>query len=123
MKSVLLDTNFILTCIKEKIDLFHDIKMKGIEILIPSQVIREIEKISKTNKKFSKDAEVALKLLKVNKFKKIDLEESYVDKGIKRFADKNKEIIIATLDRELKVKLKNKLITIRRKRIEIVSFL
>jgi len=47
MKQAILDTNFILTCVKQKIDFFEWFNLNGIEILIPLEVINEIKKIKK----------------------------------------------------------------------------
>ena len=72
MKQVILDTNFILTCIKQKIDFFEEINLMGVQILIPKQVIQEIKNISKSKKKrhFKEDAKLSLKLLEKNSYKK-----------------------------------------------------
>ena len=77
---------------------------KILTIIIPRQIIRELKKIMDSSKKlhFKKDAEIALKILEKNSFKKIDLIGKTVDKGIINFAKKDKKIIIATLDKELK---------------------
>ncbi len=53
MKKVILDTNFIVTCVKQKIDFFEDIKLQGIKILIPKQVIKETENLKTSNAKLS----------------------------------------------------------------------
>ena len=127
MKQVILDTNFILTSLKEKIDFFEEIKFLGMKILISKQVINEIERIVNSKKKlhFRKDAILALKFLEKNKtsFRKINL-LSYgknTDKRIKNFADKNKNIVVATLDKQLKQKIKNPKLVIRgKKRLEVV---
>ena len=65
MKYAILDTNFILTCVKQKIDFFEDIKLMGFQIVIPKQVINEIEKVSSSKKKLHvrDDALLSLKLL------------------------------------------------------------
>ena len=123
MKQTILDTNFILTCIKQKIDFFEDIRFEGIQIIIPKQVINEIKKIadSKQKLKFRENAKLALKLLEKNKFKKIDLGKGHVDKRIINYSKDNKNIIVATLDKELKNKIKNlKLVIRRKKKLEIV---
>ena len=123
MKKVILDTNFILTCVKQKIDFFENIKFMGLKILIPKQVIKEIEKITNSKKKlhFREDAKLALKLLERSSFKEVDLKEKYVDKGLMQFSEKNKDIIVATLDKELKNKIKNPKLVIRsKKKLEII---
>jgi len=119
MKKVILDTNFILSCIKQKIDFFEDIKFKGLKILIPIQVIKELEFFSESDKKlhFKEDAKIALKILKIKKFEKINLGKGKVDDLIVNFAKENQGIIIATLDQELKNKLQNSKLVIRKKKI------
>ena len=123
MRQVILDTNFILTCVKQKIDFFQELKLMGIKIIIPAQVIDELRKILNSKKKlrFRDNAKVSLNLFKKNKFKKIDLSEKYVDKALINFAKKHPRIIIATLDRELKKKIKNPKLIIRgKKNLEII---
>lgn len=121
MKKVLLDTNFILSGIRKKIDFFEDIKFMGLKIIIPNQAINEIKRISESKKKlrFREEAKLALALLEKNEFEKIDLENNYVDKGIINFIEKNPDCIVATLDAELKKKVKSKLV-IRGKKLEIL---
>lgn len=123
MKQVLLDTNFILTCIKQKIDFFEEIKFSGMGVLIPEQVIGEIKKIvnSKQKAHSRETAEIALRILDKHRFKKVKLDKKNVDKGIKCFADKNKDIVVATLDRELKKKIKRQKLVIReKKKLEVI---
>lgn len=115
MKQALLDTNFILSCIKQKIDFFEELKLMGIQILIPGQVIAEIQRLKNPN------AQLALKLLEKNKFKKIDIGSGHVDKKIIQYLAGKPKIILATLDRELKNKIKNQKLVIReKKRLEVV---
>ncbi len=115
MKSALLDTNFILTCIKQKIDFFEELKFMGLGILIPAQVIRELKNLK------IPESEFALKFLNKNDFREIDIGKGEVDRRIKLFAEKNPEILVATLDKELQKNLKNKKIIIRgEKKLEII---
>jgi rRNA-processing protein FCF1 len=123
MKKVILDSSFILSCVKQKIDFFEDIKLMGLQILIPDQVINEIKGIVNSKKKlhFREDAKLALRLIEKNTFEKIDLKSKSVDKAIINFANENLEIIVATLDKEIKEKIKNQKLVIRRKKhLEIV---
>jgi len=123
MKQAILDTSFILTCIKQKIDFFEQIENEGLRIIIPKQVIREIEKITSSKQKlhFRENAKSVLKLFKKNNFKKIDLKTKHVDAGLIKFAKENPEIIIATLDREIKNKILNSKLVIRgKKKLEII---
>lgn len=123
MKKVVLDTNFILTCTKQKIDFFDEIRLKGMDILIPEEVFGEIKKIRDFGKKlhFRENAKLALKILEKGEFKKIRLETTDVDNGLVNFATKNRDVIIATLDRELKKKIKKPKLVIRgKKKLEII---
>jgi len=123
MAYVVLDTNFILSCIRKKIDFFNDIQFMGFKIIIPIQVLDEVRQLSMTAKgKFKDEAKVGLKLLEQNEFKRVDLYIKNVDNGIVKLAKDNKEYIVATLDQEIKNQLKNRKLIIRgEKRLEIVA--
>ena len=123
MKKALLDTNFILTSVKQKIDFFEEIKLMGIQIIIPKQVINELERITKSKQKLHNKeiAKLSLKLLEKERFKKIDLKLKNTDNGIINFAKKNPKAIIATLDKGIKSKIKNNKLVIRgKKKLEIL---
>ncbi len=122
MKYAVLDTNFILSCIRKKIDFFEGIKFMGFKILIPMQVIEELENLSKKgNLKFRTEAKLALAILRRNIFTRIDLKMKNVDNGIVKLAEKNKSYIIATLDREIKNRTENQKLVIRgEKKLEII---
>ena len=117
-RKVIIDTNFILSCIRNRIDFFEELKFMGFLIIVPVQVVKELEKLSyKLN-----EAKVALKLLKEYKPEEIDLKVSYVDEGILRLCHRNKEFIVATLDNALLDRIvKNPRIIIRnRKSLEVL---
>lgn len=112
MKQVLIDTNFIMTCIKQKIDFFEELYLMGIQVIVPEPVIDELEKLKQTQ---------AIRLLERSKFKEISLKGKIVDNSIINFAKENPEIIIATLDRGIQKKIKNKKMVIRgKKKLEII---
>ncbi len=118
---ILLDTSFILTCIKENKD-FLEAEKYG-NLLLPEGVLEELRKKKETGKKESKLARIALDIINKNKnkFEIIILNEKHVDEGIVKYA--NKKIIVATMDREMKKKLsgKSRILTLKaKKRIEIV---
>jgi rRNA-processing protein FCF1 len=117
MKEVLLDTNFILTCVRQKIDFFEDIFLMGINIIIPEQVVKEIEKFEKKKS----EAKIALVLIKDDDVEYVNLGKGKVDDLIIEYARKNPEVIIATLDKGIHRKIKNKKMIIRnRKKLEII---
>jgi rRNA-processing protein FCF1 len=123
MKKILLDTNFILICIKQKIDFFEELKLRGFKIIIPENVIREIKKIKKSRQKqrHREIADLALKILNKSSFEKIKFEKRNLDNAIAEFANKNENITVATLDRELKKKIKKPKLIIRgKKKLEII---
>lgn len=113
MKQVILDTSFILTCVRQKIDFFEE--LMEYEIIIPKQVIGELKRLNNSN------TQLSLKLLEKNNFKEVDLGKAHVDKLIIRFAKENSKVIVATLDNEIKNKVKNNKLVIRgRKKLEVL---
>ena len=118
MKQVLLDTNFIMSCARQKIDFFEQIPLMGLEILIPKQVIHELKILSKSKDGayIREDADLAMKLLNRNKFTLMKLRRNDVDRGIEELAGEDKDLIIATLDKELKSKIKNSKMIIKGKK-------
>lgn len=105
---VLLDTNFVMEAVKNRID-FEDIERYG-RIFIPRQVLVELDRICTEGQ--AKDREIsllALKILKKSKrYEVIELENRYVDLGIEKLLVRDKDYIIATIDKELKHKLAGK---------------
>ncbi len=122
MKEVLIDTNFILTCIRNKIDFFEEFYYSGLKPIIPKQVIWEIKNIpnSKTKLKFKQEAELALLILNKHSFESPELNGKIVDNAIINYAKQNPEIIIATLDKGIQNKIKNKKMILNRKKLEIL---
>jgi len=121
MKQALLDTSFIISAIKNKLDIFEELAQY--KIIIPKQVINEIERIkdSKQKLKTRNSAKLALKIIKKNKSKNPDLGKGHTDKRILQFAKANQRTIVATLDKELKSKLKGRTLIIRnKKKLEVV---
>ena len=116
MKEIVFDTNFILNCLKEKVD-FLEVGELG-ELVLPLQVINELEKIANSEKNKLRErnaAELALQIIEKNKekFKIVELEKKFVDKGIVNYVEgKSKEavreIVVASFDKELKNELKGK---------------
>jgi len=112
---VILDTSFILTCLKEKID-FLEAEDYG-ELVLPMQVLEELDIFQdKGELKEREQAKLALDIIEKNKgkFKVVGLEKKFVDAGIKIYV-KGKKVIVASLDAELKRELKGKarILTIR----------
>jgi len=118
MAEVLLDTNFILSCINQRIDFFEELELMGHFVIIPSGVLLELENIADSKKKmqFRENATLALKLLKGKYFKRIRLGDGHTDDTIVEFLNKNPDVILATLDKELKKRVKARKIVIKSKK-------
>lgn len=107
---IILDTNFLLYCAEKKIDYISECPVLG-EFIVLSSVISELKNLKKNAKTGSdkKAAELALQILGKNiEDKKIKIEESMeeADKAIQKMA--GKQDAVATMDKELKEKLKGK---------------
>jgi len=124
---VLLDTNFLLTCAKQKVDFVSLIAEQideKLEWIIPEEVLRELNELSERKGMKGKDKEAAkLALMLVEKmgYESIKINNKNVDVGIADFI-KGKLIALATLDKGLKKRVDNTLIVISDKRqVQIVN--
>ncbi len=116
---VILDTNFLVYCAKQKIDYIGEIGNllnEDCELAVPSVVVEELEKL--------RGGGIALQILEKNidenRVKVLETSGN-ADEVIKNLAGKG--VIIATMDRELKNQLKNKgrILSIRqKKKLEIL---
>lgn len=107
---VILDTNFLIYCAKEKLDYtekLKDLLNEGYELVVPEQVIKELkllknDKLKKVSGKDKFAADLALQLLDVNKIKKIKPVGNNVDEAIINLAKEDNKNIVCTLDREMR---------------------
>jgi rRNA-processing protein FCF1 len=107
---IILDTNFLIYCAKEKLDYVEEIRdliNEGFELVVPMQVIDELEKLKndrlkKVSGKDKSAIDLALQLLEINKVKKVRVEGKSVDAGIIKLAAEDKKNIVCTLDREMR---------------------
>jgi rRNA-processing protein FCF1 len=123
MAEIIVDTNFLITCVKQKIDFFEFAKLNGFKVIIPEQVITELSKIisSKQKKSVRDNASLSLKMINLIPHKKINLETRYVDLGIINYLKKNPKTVVATLDREIQKKNSGNTLIIRGlKKLEII---
>lgn len=112
MKQAVIDTSFIIAALEKKIDFFEDISGMGFQILIPEQVVKELDSLG---------AGLALRILEKKQFELIHFPGKDADSAIISFAKKNPEAVVATLDLGLKKRVKNKKMIIRgRKKIEVI---
>lgn len=156
MKEIILDTNFLLLPFTLKIDIFGEIERimyEPYKIIILKETVKELEKIQKEQKgKHKLNAKAALQLIKAKNLSILDsspqikknrksLDESFLrkQKDLNRNVNSNDVIaddiilkivdtntIVATQDKILQKKLKNKnirLILLKNKTLEIKDVL
>lgn len=120
---ILLDTNFILTCAKQKID--FDAIMNGrtseeVKWIVPEEVLKELRGLKRGGKiKIKERNAVSIGIEIVTKLgvKVVKLSNTGddVDTKIVNYL-RGKNIILATLDKNLKSRVKNRILTIRNKK-------
>ena len=109
MKKIILDTNFLTIPFQFNIDIFEEIDrvVEGdYELTTVDCVVEELKKLKKARGKDAVAAKVALIMIKEKKIKIIKTHEKNVDKTIYKISDKN--TIVATNDKNLMQKLKEK---------------
>jgi rRNA-processing protein FCF1 len=122
---ILMDTNFILACIKQKIDFVNaeDFFNEKVEWIIPHEVLDELKVLKDRKETKISDrnaAKMSFEILNLIKPEIVQLKNPNVDKGIADYIS-GKDIVLATLDKELKKKVKNKILTIRgKKKLEVL---
>jgi len=125
---ILLDTNFILTCAKQKID--FDAIMNGktseeVKWIVPEEVLQELRGLKiggKIKIKERNAASVGIEIVTTLGAEVVKLSNTAndVDTKIVNYII-DKPIILATLDKNLKSRVKNKILTIRNKKnLEII---
>jgi rRNA-processing protein FCF1 len=122
MAEVILDTNFVLTCIRNKLDFYEELGDRGYSVLIPFEVVEEIKRLRDSNKKlkFKEEADLALKIIGAGDHRKVHCPGRYVDVGLKTYLDKHQKVILATMDKDLKRAVHNRKMVIRnRKKLEL----
>ena len=107
---VILDTNFVLSCLEKRIDFIGALESEGFKVAVPREVLDEIKDL-KTNNKLSMRKRqmvgVALDLLEAKKIKKLSFGGRKVDVGL---IEKGKQgVYIATLDNGIKRQVPNRI--------------
>ena len=119
MKTVLLDTNFLLIPGKHHVDIFEEIQRilyEQYELAVVAGTQEEIMKLAEKQDKDSRAASLALQLIKTKDIKTINAHKIFkeVDDFLIEVASKG-NVIVATQDKELKKKLNCPIITLRGK--------
>jgi len=116
---IILDTNFLIDCIRFKIDIKSE--LAGNDLFVLDSVIFEIGKIAKRGTKESSLAKLALEFIAKNNLKLLETGKKDADESLLAYS---KDYAIATHDRVLKNKLKKlgaKLIYIRQKKYVVTD--
>lgn len=125
---ILLDTNFILTCVKQKIDfqeMANQITSQSVEWLVPQDVLDELGNLKDRRGAKVPDksaAKLSFEILQNLEAKIVNLpgKNPNVDIKIVNYI-LGKPIVLATLDKNLKSRVENKILTIRgKKNLEFV---
>ncbi len=120
MKEVLADTNFLMECTKNRIDLIDELTRIldfKFSVGVIDKSIFELDKLIKKGGKDGRTAKLTKTILKAKKIKIIKTGKGYADDVLFKKASKN--IIIATQDKDLKRRLRSKrvpIIVIRQKK-------
>ncbi len=115
---VILDTNFIISCLLLKIDFISQLQEEGFtRILVPKEVIGELKDL-KINSKSSQAERAAINtaliLLEHKLVKKTELGTKTVDEGLLKMGKKG--FYIATVDGGINRQIPNKVIILRAKK-------
>lgn len=106
---VLLDSSFILSCLKKRIDFLEQLEEQGFKVYVPHEVLEELKDLRTTSRRAEREAiDLAFALFDKRGTKKIKLGNKKVDtalieKGVQGF-------YVATLDREIKHSVPKKIV-------------
>jgi rRNA-processing protein FCF1 len=117
---IILDTNFLIDCLRFNLDIKSE--LAGNEIFILDDVIFEIEKIAKRKTKEYVLAKLALEFVAKSNIKILKADEKDVDKSLISYSKQG--YAIATHDIKLKNKLKrlnSKIMFIRQKKYVVIE--
>lgn len=107
--NVLLDTSFVLSCVKKRIDFFSQLEEQGFVVKVPHEVINELKDLRKTARHGDKTIiDTALALLSRPSVQKIKLGRRSVDEGLIFRASEGYHI--ATLDKGIKHKVSQRIV-------------
>lgn len=106
---VILDSNFIISCVKRKIDFINELMQLGFKIVVPREVIQELKDLRlKVNRDERGFIDVGLISIDSKKVKKMGFGEGKIDEYL---IQKGKTgAYIATLDSSVKRAVSNKVL-------------
>lgn len=108
---VILDSSFIISCVRERIDFLSQLSEQGFTPVVPREVLQEMKDLRVSDRSSREDRlaiDVAFTLLERHKVKKTTLGQGRVDEFlIKRGLE---GVFIATLDNAVKRKIPKKIV-------------
>jgi rRNA-processing protein FCF1 len=108
---VILDSSFIISCIRKRIDFVAQLEEQGFKVRVPREVLQEMKDLKKSNRASRDDriaVDVALRMIEKRKVKKITFGDGKVDDYL--IEKGNEGHYIATLDSGIKNKIPNKVV-------------
>ncbi len=113
---VILDTNFIISCIMKKIDFLSELEGKGFKILLPKEVADEMKDL-KMRQGQSREERIAIdtafEIFEKRKVKRISIGGRKVDDELIKMGKEG--AYIATLDRGIKRQVPNRVVILNSK--------
>lgn len=116
---VLLDSSFIISCMRKKIDFISSLEQQGFRILLPREVFQELRDLrTEVSREDRVAIDLALQMIENKGVKKMKLGGTTVDEGL---INKGRQgVYIATLDNGIKKHIPNKIsISLSKNDIEI----
>ena len=108
---VLLDTNFIISCMLKKIAFLEELELMGFRVKVPREVLQEMKDLKKEGKTSRRERiaiDLAFEVIDQAKVKKMKVGGRNVDLGL---IEKGQQgIYIATLDRGIKREIPNRVV-------------
>lgn len=106
----ILDTNFIISCIRGKIDFISQLEEEGFKVILPREVMQELKDIKRRTGESHYDRssiELALQMFERSKIRKMALGNNKVDDQLVKLGVAG--AYIATLDKEILHKIPNRI--------------
>lgn len=108
---VILDTSFIVSCLKRGIDFMKDLKELGFKVIVPREVVQELKDLKQKSGQSREERtsiDVALEIFSSKEINKVGFGEGKVDDILIKKGMEG--AYIATLDRGIKRKIKNRVV-------------
>lgn len=106
---VILDTNFVVSCVKKKIDFLNELEGMGFKVLLPKEVFEEIKDLRQDSSLADRTAaNVAIEMFAKRKIKNVTLGDKQVDEGLIEFGKRG--AYIASLDAVIKRSVPNRVV-------------